>query len=597
MNHRQQEVLRLLLQARQPVPAARLAAAMEISERSIRSYIHEIDPEGTFIQSTSRGFVLAGRGKARALLQEGAFMPESHEERAFWIIRRVLLDGEEPELLDVCDLLAVSASTLRQDLVKMNRAHQADGLRFGLRKGCITCTGDEESVRKVISRLLRQQAPGEYIHLDFLRTVFAARIVDRTAAVWTRLLEQWQTDANELRFVNLVSHTVLIVCRRQKDQSAWPQTEKGRQLAGLLQKEFGISLSVSDARDLDEMALQATGCQQVSPEIHAWCESVTQYLEDRYFVKISRSSFLPLFEAHAQQLLYRMKSHAQIPNPMTPNIRAASPLIFEMAVEAAVSFSETFGCTLDENETAFFALHIGTQLAWQQEQPKILAVCPAWHGLKQQFLDRLQAQFGHQALIEEHTPQDVPETGLIVSAMELPGRHALVVSPFLNPQDLDRIARALHPAAGNSLIQGLLSLTAPDLFSTGNVQNAATLIEQMAERLVDHGYAKEDLACLVLEREQFASTAYGGFAIPHPQKPAALVSAAAVHIDPAGMDWNGQRVYAVFLLCPRADDTRLFHTVYEPLIRLLQDESCLRSLTRCSDYRQFCAWVCSLEPL
>ncbi|WP_297568244.1 hypothetical protein, partial [uncultured Faecalibaculum sp.] len=104
-------------------------------------------------------------------------------------------------------------------------------------------------------------------------------------------------------------------------------------------------------------------------------------------------------------------------------------------------------------------------------------------------------------------------------------------------------------------------------------------------------------ACRVREGKRFPPPAWGGFAPPPPQNPAALVSAAAVHIDPAGMDWNGQRVYAVFLLCPRADDTRLFHTVYEPLIRLLQDESCLRSLTRCSDYRQFCAWVCSLESL
>ena len=112
MKNQQIQILRILKEADSPITSSSLSNALNVSPRSVKTYVNEINevlPET--ISSSRKGYVI-DKGKADELLEESkSLIPQTKEERVNFIINELIKRGPI-NAHDLCDTLFVSYSTL-----------------------------------------------------------------------------------------------------------------------------------------------------------------------------------------------------------------------------------------------------------------------------------------------------------------------------------------------------------------------------------------------------------------------------------------------------------------------------------------------------
>ncbi|OLU39479.1 BglG family transcription antiterminator [Ileibacterium valens] len=587
MNHREQELLHLLIKLDQPVSVKTLAKKLGLSERTIRNYIYELNGNNPWI-STSKNGISASISDLKAHLQTGDdqsdLIAQNPAQRSSYLIKLLLLRKQNPLASEICESLFISDSTLKADLIRLNREYSDTGIRFRMRKGRLEYTGEEKNIRKVIRSMIRQETQDHYRYMEMLREMFGNEMVSSIHTIWSDLLSRWSADKNELLLANLIFHTTMIVSY-SKTIEKLPElnmqpASMHEELCQKLEQNFAILISDVDKRKLEMLCLQCTHAEHISKPVVEYCLRVKERLEKDYFITFSEESFVSMFESHVEVLLSRVTRNERSENPLTKSIRMASPVIYEMAISAADEFYQTFGVILDEGEIAFFALHIGAHVEFASNLPDIYLLCPFYHNLQEQFESRIRNHFQGQACIQRCKTDSLPDSPLVlvVSALPLESMNYpffyTQISPFVSEHDLqnisehlDKLKRAIASQKRKEQLEELFFDECFEIEPEG--KSPQEILKAMSLRLAKLNLAPGKLMESVLERESLCSTAYEGFAIPHPLHPCAFRPSISVALFPDGFNWNGTIIYCVFLMSLRNDDLSLFREVYEPLINLL----------------------------
>lgn len=603
MNPREQELLGLLLRLKQPVPIKTLADSLGVSEKSVRNYVNSLNGLNPWIQF-GKGGLTASIEAIKAHLPEPEDtdeIPDSPKEREFYLIQQLLLRQENPSAMDVCDALAISDSTLKSDLIRLNRQYQECGIRFRMRKGHLEYTGDAAAVRSVVQSLIREETEDHFLHLDVLKSMFGEEAVNTAYSLWESLLKEWKAADNDLVLANLLYHTMLIVSSSTACEGISFEKKPESLSEALIQQissQFQIRISAEDKNKLFLLAKQCEGSTRISSEVRDFCQAVQKRLEKDYYADLSDETFLRLLENHAELLLKRIRSNNPTSNPLTKTTKTTSPVVYEMAVSAADEFRQHFDAVLSEDEIAFFALHIGAHLDFVSSLAEVYALCPAYHSLKDQFYARLREGLAGAARVVEislDSQIEDPEA-LIISPLPICGRTktqtVVQISPFVSSADLQKVRKSLELLKARRDVARRERIF-DDLFSKERFRICRRavpmeeVLQTLCSEIVDAGYAEPDLLEQVVKRESFCATAYDGFAIPHPLHPKASKSCVSVALFPKGMDWNGQKVYLVFLLSLKETDSQLFREVYEPLASLLLQPGSADAFSSLPDFASF----------
>ena len=134
MKKKQTELLRYLSGQSHPIKSTELANALQISSRSVKNYVSDINflYNKKIILSSRQGYQLNHQLSYHLLLDENEEkLPQTGEERAFYIIKSLIL-GHTPQLdlFDLCDYLCISYSTLKTVITKMNKSFSAYHVSF-----------------------------------------------------------------------------------------------------------------------------------------------------------------------------------------------------------------------------------------------------------------------------------------------------------------------------------------------------------------------------------------------------------------------------------------------------------------------------------
>ena len=124
MRRKQEELINYLYTHNEKVTANILSKALNLSIRTIKSYIAELNMNyPSLISSSNRGYVI-DKVKANSLLQYKDDIPQDYESRCIYIIKKTLLEKQDYiDIFDLCEELFISYSTLKNDIYKMNILH------------------------------------------------------------------------------------------------------------------------------------------------------------------------------------------------------------------------------------------------------------------------------------------------------------------------------------------------------------------------------------------------------------------------------------------------------------------------------------------
>lgn len=639
MNARMISILQHLLVADDPVKSEYLAKLIQVTSRTIRSDIRELDDflnkYGAAIEPIrSRGYALkiTDDHAFRALLQQLFISgepndPASPDYRQLYIIRRLLIADHYLKLEDLADELYISRSTLNNDFKEVKQVLSNYGLSIDARPNYgIRLKGDEMRLRFCISEFIINRSNEEQIdHKENTPRILTSREMTLIRGIILEQIKKFGVSLSDVAFNNLVIH-IAIACMRIRDgnQIAMHPIEienirnddefrAAKQIAALIESELNmvfpeaeiayISLHLAGNKWLAEAKEDPTG--RITPDkllnakIYELGKSILLEIDKDLNLNISHDSELLMgICLHLKPALNRVKYGMNIRNPMLDHVKSNYPLAFQAGVIAAKLIESTLNISIPEAEMGFLAIHVGAAMERQRvkSRPKrCLVVCTSGVGSARLLYYKLQSTFGARlevagtteyyklSQIPLHDIDFVVSTVPIQEPLSVP---VVVVQTLLGVGDMDKIEALL-----NGKEEHPLRYIREDLvFLRQSFTSKEEVISFLGNRIHAAGLIRssEGFIGLVLERENAAPTAYGNLvAIPHPLIPQSDGTIWAICTLKQPIDWAGKPVQFICLLSIDKNGEEPPTTMYNQLMRIVDHSEIVQQMLDCETYDEF----------
>ena len=331
-------------------------------------------------------------------------------------------------------------------------------------------------------------------------------------------------------------------------------------------------------------------------------EKILDDLRTNYYIVIEDTDFLVRFTLHIKNLIMRLENHFVSKNPLTSTIKLNCPSIYDCAVHVSYTIKEETGFTMNDDEIAYVAFHLGYALEMQkQTYSKITCsiLFPFYYNYNVQLADKLVKQFGEDILIQHIVTNEVDlnaiNCDLIISAVQLnsvPKIPYVLINPLFTNTDQNKVANKINELKEtrrrDSFLKNLEAITGEQLFDIVHspCRREDTLI-RVCKIMEQKGFVDSSFFTNVVEREAMSSTAFGRIAIPHAIKMNAQKTGMFVLVNEKGIEWGDHIVNVVLTFAVSKDDLRLFHEVVDALAAIFTEDGNVSRIMDAEDYQSF----------
>lgn len=625
MNSKYRIILRYLSSQNEWTSSGQIANIVGISKRSVKTYIADINSiEKGLIVSSKLGYRVDLEKLNPFLMSIKTAIPETPKERADYLLKSLVNADRPLHIFDLSDELFISDVTLKGDLRKVKKRLLEHNLELQISGDFIQLVGDEKSKRKLMSSILYSETNDNFLDIDKLKTSFEGFDIDHIRYVIAEVFSTYHYFTNDYSLTNIILHIAIAIDRMEngfvfsKQVDGETQQDKeykiANEIAERLEAHFQVKYSEGEIRDL-ALLISSSGTSinfmhlQLS-DLHAVAgkrcvsvvEKIVEDLRNNYYIVIEDSEFLVRFTLHIKNLLMRLENHFFSKNPLTSTIKINCPSIFDCAVHVSYTIKEETGFTLNDDEIAYIAFHLGYALEMQkQANSKITCsiLFPFYYNYNVQLTEKLINHFGEDLLIQ-HVVTNESElsalnSDLIISAVQLnsvPKMPFVIINPIFSSTDKTKVASKINEIKDtkrkDSFKKNLMTMMDEQLFqivhSAWKKEEALTI---MSERMEQRGFVNASFLTNVKEREAMSSTAFGRIAIPHAIKMDSQKSGMFVLINNKGIEWDDFTVNLVLLLSVKKDDNRLYHDVFDSLATILTEERNVSQILAAESYQHF----------
>lgn len=629
------EIVRILAQDG-PHTAAQLAKRLNVSVRTLRSRVKRINgavSSGGLIIPTRHGYEIdmAGAQLFLASAEETKVkIPQTNEDRATWVLQQLVRSDEPIGTYDMAEKLYISTSTMNLVMAKVRHRLADNDLGIRNEGGGVAIKGTERNRRRLMSELLFDEGAAgysEFVGIDTIQDFFPEIDVAAVDSIVKSALDDHHRFANEYYITNLVVHVVIAIDRSSSANPSNPNdsgchpSEDTLAIASEIAQQLNQTCHYQlGAREVDELSILLSSSTKpmnaptssidglrsyIDKDTFKLVDKLISDLRSHYDVDLSDDEFYVRFALHINGLMKRAAEGHYVHNPLSSDIKARCPLLYDAAVcEAEVIRRET-GFTINDDEIAYIAFHLGSTFdAQRQLSAKVRAIlcCPSWYGVGSRILSFLSCYFGETLVVTSVVESIHPEleqrednADLIISVSKI-GKtwdipvYYVGISP--GPKDVEAlqilVSRILHKRSAEHLYAATNTLLSPDAFLfRPDVETREDAIQIMASQLHNLGLVPQDYEKQVLAREALSDTAFGIVAIPHTMGHCALRSTICVLIPKRPIDWGSTRVELVLMLAFNQLERSAFNEVFDSLVSILQSSEKVRKLAESTTFPEF----------
>lgn len=627
-------MLGILLRRSDWVTAGYLADHLGVTSRSVRSYVTAINrlaPNGDAIESGPLGY-RAAPGAAAIEVDDPTAVRGTPRERALTLVTQLLESGDGVDVFAAAIELNVSPGTIEADLRRIRSALDATELGFRREAAVVSIEGSELARRRFIGRLVHEESDdsgGDLLasHRAAERLGLAAGEFTRTGRDLVDALSSLGYAVNELAAADVVLH-IAIACDRSAHGHPLPDsfvsTGARARVADVIREiardRFGAVLGAGDLAHLASLVMlsivdsgSAEAGRRPDPALERAVASAVARVADAYDADLVQDGLVGRLALHVENLVRRVEEQLFSRNPMTRSLKAASPLVFEMAVQVASDLSRDLGVTIPDDEITDIAMHLGASLELDRESRAVVTValvCPGIDEMRRQLEKLIVAELGGEIEIIERSTRYDPdwarfEADLVLTTIDPPANgssdRVVRIPPFLSERDVTKVAEAAHRVRRQRrlvlLREEIEKWFVPDAFvRDAPVASPESIIRMLGASLIEAGIVDEGYVTSTLEREALSSTAFTeSLAVPHAMTMSANRTAIAVAVSEHGIVWGEDRVHVVALVAFSESDRPAFQTVFEQFVDVFADPSNARRITRSA--RDFEGFLTELAAL
>lgn len=621
------ELLKTLLN--EPSNASNLAQKLDVSLRTIKNYVKEINQEyPNTIVSSIKGYEVNQDIAMFILNDSSTAVPQTSKERVDFIIT-LLLSRNRDSLTNIYDMseeLFISSSTLKNDLIKVRKKIAQYDLELKQDGDWISVDGLEKNKRKILSSILYEESSVNFVNLESLQDAFPDIDIEFVRTTVLVTFDRYHYFINDYSLVNLILHITIAIDRiknKSIDDIAHIQDfeipghiyEVANDIALELSKKFNIKynkfeinelalLIVSRTTSLDYNNISTMNIESyIGKDLLEIVNKLIENIDTFFHTNLFDDDFLVRFALHIRSLLIRSKNNKLSRNPLSESLRRTSPLIYESSVNLASELKSLTGISINDDEIAYIAFHIGSAIETVErikEKTKVVYYCPDYYNIQSRVLEFLKEYFDNDILVtnvitDESQISELTNTDFILTSIPIAALTKIpVVQISFFPNENDRmllndiILKTRKQKEAQLFEDYLRELLLEELFEINDsIHNSEDCIKYMSQKLINKGYVSDEFYKDVLEREKLSSTAFSGAAIPHSMYMNALRTTISILISPHGIQWSNTNVNIVIMMSFKKNERYIFNEIFEPITMILTESSNLTSLISTKTYDDF----------
>lgn len=628
MNAKSLKLLNYLQSQDDWTTSLQLSSKLNVSLRSIKSYISEIKETNPNLIISSRNGYKTNKYELQAFLKSiDSLVPQTPEERIDYIIIKLVKTNEKfTDIYDLSKEIYVSEATLKADLYKVKRKCYEFDLSLIVSGNNISLEGLEKNKRRIMSSILYNKLNKSPLDISTIQDAFVDYDIEQIQTIITTIFKKYHYFINDYSLINLVLH-ITITIDRIKNNYIYDQTEESnkisirqheyiiaRDIASELESAYNVKyneneiyelglLIISNATNLDYKTVNELNLHKlVGTDCLNLVKDLIQDINNYYYIDFNEPEFLVRFALHIKNLLIRSKSNYYSKNPLTDSIKSNCPLIYDCAVNLSFRIKNYTNCEINEDEIAYIALHIGAAFENKKNlQTKITCAIlfPQYYDLDIKLAENLSSAFNDSLLIKYIVTKEADlknmNVDFIISTIQFTNFSDLpfaIINTFLTEKDRKLISNKIDEVKNNKqklqFLDYMHSIFNESLFlKDKDFKDENEVIEFMCAEMERQGYINPTFKQEVFAREAMSSTAFNGIAIPHSMHMNAIKTGMFAIVNRHPIKWGKQQVNIIFLLTINKNEKKVFHDMFDSLTTILSDEINLKKLINCNSFDEF----------
>jgi Transcriptional antiterminator len=645
LHTRQRKLLSILNEQKGLITGVELGNKIEVSDRTIRSDISELNKILNKINVSieairGKGYILKvkdSRVLHNLIYTENSLLTQ--EDRVRYLVIRLIRAEEDIKIDELEDEIFVSRSTLEKDIriVEEKYSKKRPYLKLFRKENTIFFEDNEKIKRAVLNELFsREWDYNSEEGMNFRDSIFDSKVFDIISENVKKILKKYEIKLNDEGLVYFIFAIAIAYLRIKDNHNLTEEVEEINdhqnitkvldELSNHLEGKLNISFNNLERNYFMFLLLQ----KRIFNREHITRKNILEYVDGDYInivellIKDIKKEYLLDFTnddelyigltLHISKLKSKLKYEYEVKSPVIEILKNKYPLSFEMSLIFRKHFNNKFHIDIEENELSYIAAYLGAAARRfvsnkLSGEISIAILSHLNYGTFQLLKSKLEAIYGKNIKIigpfSVYEKEKIIKSNarLILSTVKLKdlyidSKDVIVVSPFLEDRDIilindyiDKIKRDfVHPKLPKKIIEYFHD----DLFFYRlNMNSKDEVITFLSKELLKNEYVGTEFINSVFEREKISSTAFeSGIAIPRPiSNSSCYKTIISVVILKKPILWDGQKVKCIFLLSIKENDKKYLIRFFDLVVESLSNKFNIEKIIEANTFDKFASII------
>ncbi|HBG1486588.1 PTS sugar transporter subunit IIA [Clostridioides difficile] len=607
------------------IDSSTLANYLNVSTRSIRKYVNEINSTGEFILSSKKGYKVNLNNNCQTKVNSSENI--SPDNRLNLILKELIVNSNGINIFDLSEELFVSPATIEGDIVKANKFIGSYNLKIKQSKFLLKLIGNESAKRKLMSSIIFKETGSDFLSLFDVQKIYQEYNLTKLKENIIYILKKYNLFINEYAINNILLHLMITIDRIKKNNYIESvevvnyidnnnDISISRDISNFLESEYNLTLT---SAELYYLVFQLTNKTTVLNYHEMDTKSLPNYIDehfvkltkkiiknvyDLYFIDLSDDEFVVKFTLHVKNLISRAKNNQVLRNQIPQKLKDSYPLIYDISVYICNQIQILENIEIDEDEISYISLHVGSFFDRQKLlEDKILCalITPNYYDLQFKIVRDLEKRFNEsieiiQIFSDTHNLDFDNKVDMVITTLPISDRCPIpfvYVNPYLNRKDYDNIQSKFIQIKDRKnilTVQNHLEMYFSESLFMKNIylDSAKDYIKFMGNILYKNKYVKPNYIDDVLIREKMSSTAFNNnVAIPHSMKMDALKTGVCLIVNDKPVKWGEEKVQIIAMIPINEKEKEKFNYIFESFIEILSEWNNVKELTKADNYSSF----------
>lgn len=628
LTRRQSKLLEILLNNVQGVTGTKLAEQLEVSSRTVRNEVSEINrnwESGSVIRSSrQRGYFIETADMESVkdyFLSEGHGRMEVAVSDRGWMILGMVLKTGQADIFEIGDRLALSEPAMYKEISRFQKKlmseYQSELLRMSGDR--LRINEEEARLRQTLFRIIKNETQNRVHNYSWFLRTFLYDDFDGEEYGWMEKLVKEYFDSRLIQIPDdglyMAVSAVYITIVRNYQNHFVPEAAAAEPASEVLTGFFaylraqGIELGSGDIRILEGLlhSFKMTSDASAGSEIGALSVQILEdfchdVMEKYHFDLWQSKEFYDNILIHIEYMMRRLETGYEVKNPILNDVKKQYPYAYEISMLMASVVYRYKNCYIQDDEISFIAIFVEHFLENVNKKLKAVMISSTRFSVNSIVSSWIQTNFSNQIEVEALLPKHNLEkylaehqVDLIISIMDT------YVHPSTATFRMDGIPNQYTQTAMNALVHRIrMNYRFREMIKVYFNKKSIRIYREKTEfeqviRELSEALKEED--CIfdvreftedVLQREVNYPTFIGDwFMLPHPLVTFAKETAIGAAVLKQPLRMQEKEIQLIFLLAMERKQNEQLGVLFELFRHIAGERSAIRRLTAVETEEEF----------